>query len=211
RDTIVQITEDTAGTEIKNYFAANSNYKYSTRYELERMEAKPLGFLASEYVMAIWALEDMSDLDMAEVFSPDMLGDDLEDWLAESALMKRTFRQCAMVSGLIARRYPGQEKTGRQVTFSTDLIYDVLREHEPGHILLEAARQDAATGLLDIRRLSDMLMRIRGRIEHRALTKISPFAVPVMLEVGKEPVLGGAASEAILGEAEAALIREAMG
>ena len=178
---------------------------------LERMGAHPLGFLASEYVMAVWSLEDMSGLDMAGVFSPDMLGDDLDDWLAESALMKRTFRQCAMVSGLIARRYPGQEKTGRQVTFSTDLIYDVLRDHEPDHILIQAARQDAATGLLDIRRLSDMLMRIRGRIDHRALSKISPFAVPVMLEVGREPVLGGSASDAILGEAEDVLVREAMG
>ena len=178
---------------------------------LERMGAHPLGFLASEYVMAVWSLEDMSGLDMAEVFSPDMLGDDLDDWLAGSALMKRTFRQCAMVSGLIARRYPGQEKTGRQVTFSTDLIYDVLRDHEPDHILIQAARQDAATGLLDIRRLSDMLMRIRGKIDHRALNKISPFAVPVMLEVGKEPVLGGATSDAILGEAEDVLVRAAMG
>ncbi len=178
---------------------------------LERMGAHPLGFLASEYVMAVWSLEDMSGLDMAEVFSPDMLGDDLDEWLAESALMKRTFRQCAMVSGLIARRYPGQEKTGRQVTFSTDLIYDVLRDHEPDHILIQAARQDAATGLLDIRRLSDMLMRIRGKIDHRALSKISPFAVPVMLEVGREPVLGGSASDAILGEAEDVLVREAMG
>ena len=178
---------------------------------LERLGVHPLGFLASEYVMAVWGLEDMSGLDMDEVFSPDMLGDDLDDWLTESALMKRTFRQCAMISGLIARRYPGQEKTGRQVTFSTDLIYDVLREHEPDHILIQAARQDAATGLLDIRRLSDMLMRIRGKIDHRALSKISPFAVPVMLEVGKEPVLGGGASDAILGEAEDVLVQTAMG
>ena len=51
-----------------------------------------------------------------ELFAEDMLGDDLEDWLAESALMKRTFRACAIIAGLIERRYPGQEKTRRQVT-----------------------------------------------------------------------------------------------
>ena len=67
-----------------------------------------------------------------ELFAEDMLGDDLEDWLAESALMKRTFRSCAMIAGLIERRFPGQEKTRRQVTISTDLVYDVLRKHEPG-------------------------------------------------------------------------------
>ncbi len=178
---------------------------------LERAGAKPLGFVASEYALAIWGLEDMAGLDMNDLFSPDMLGDDLEEWLAESVLMKRTFRQCAQVSGLIARRFPGQEKTSRQVTFSTDLIYDVLREHEPGHILLQAARQEAASGLLDIRRLSDALGRIAGRIDHQRLAKISPFAVPVMLEVGKEPVSSLDTQDAILLQGEADLIAEAMG
>ena len=177
---------------------------------LERMGAKPSGFVASEYAMAVWGLEDMRSLDMDAVFHPDMLGDDLEEWLAESALMKRTFAHCAIISGLIHRNLPGSEKNSRQVTFSTDLIYDVLRSHEPDHILLQAARQDAATGLLDVRRLSDMLARIRGHIVHKQLERISPFAVPVMLEVGREPVFGASAMEAVLREAEEDLVRDAM-
>ncbi|WP_084420474.1 ligase-associated DNA damage response DEXH box helicase [Henriciella litoralis] len=177
---------------------------------LERAGVKPLGFVASEYAMAVWAMDDMSTVDMDALFHPDMLGDDLEEWLDESALMKRTFAQCAQISGMIARRLPGKEKTGRQITFSTDLIYDVLRSHEPDHILLQAARQDAATGLLDIRRLSDMLVRIRSKIDHKRLDKISPFAVPVMLEVGREPVIGASITEAIMREAEMDIIRDAM-
>lgn len=178
---------------------------------LERMGAKPAGFVASEYAMAVWGMEDMRGLDMDAVFHPDMLGDDLEEWLSESALMKRTFAHCAIISGLIHRNLPGTEKNSRQVTFSTDLIYDVLRSHEPDHILLQAARQDAATGLLDVRRLSDMLARIEGRIVHKPLERISPFAVPVMLEVGREPVFGASAMEAVLREAEEDLVRDAMG
>lgn len=178
---------------------------------LERMGAKPAGFVASEYAMAVWGLEDMRGLDMDAVFHPDMLGDDLEEWLSESALMKRTFAHCAIISGLIHRNLPGTEKNSRQVTFSTDLIYDVLRSHEPDHILLQAGRQDAATGLLDVRRLSGMLARIEGRIVHKPLDRISPFAVPVMLEVGREPVFGASAMEAVLREAEEDLVRDAMG
>lgn len=177
---------------------------------LERAGVKPLGFVASEYAMAVWSMEDMGELDMDALFHPDMLGDDLDAWLEESALMKRTFRVSAQISGLIARRLPGNEKTGRQVTFSTDLIYDVLRSHEPDHILMQAARTDAATGLLDIRRLGDMLTRIRGKIVHQNLTRISPLAVPVMLEVGREPVLGASASEAILREAAEDLVADAI-
>ena len=99
--------------------------------------------------------------------------------------MKRTFRNCAMIAGLIERRFPGEEKTGRQVTFSADLIYDVLRSHQPDHMLLRAAREDAATGLLDVARLAMLLRRIAGRIRSIDLPRISPFAVPVMLQIGR--------------------------
>jgi ATP-dependent Lhr-like helicase len=177
---------------------------------MERNGLKPLGFVASEYALSVWALEDLRCEDMDQLFHEDMLGDDLDAWLEESALMKRTFRSCALIAGLIERRYPRHEKTGRQITFSTDLIYDVLRSHEPDHILLQTARQDAGDGLLDIRRLADALKRIRGKIVHSKLDQISPFAVPVMLEIGKEPVYSGDAAEAILREAEDDLVRDAM-
>ncbi|TCT06710.1 ligase-associated DNA damage response DEXH box helicase [Aquabacter spiritensis] len=183
---------------------------------LERARLKPLGFVANDYAIAVYAAGDMgaavSDgrLSLAALFDPDMLGDDLEAWLAESSLMKRTFRTCAIIAGLIERRFPGKEKTRRQVTVSTDLVYDVLRRHEPGHMLLRAARADAATGLLDVRRLSDMLMRVRGRIVHQPLDRVSPLSVPVLLEIGRESVGGADTSEALLEEAEEALVREAM-
>ena len=139
-----------------------------------RAGARPLGFVATDYALAIWSLGDMGAMfkarkpSLGALFDEDMLGDDLEAWLADSWLLKRTFRNCALISGLIEKRHPGQEKSGRQVTVSTDLIYDVLRSHEPDHILLQATRADAATGLLDVSRLADMLSRIKGRIVHKA-------------------------------------------
>lgn len=163
---------------------------------LERMRARPMGFVANEYALSVWGLRNLNamirdgKLSLAELFEEDMLGDDLDAWLADASLMKRTFRNCAVIAGLIERRFPGKEKSGRQVTFSSDLIYDVLREHEPDHILLRAAWDDAASGLLDIARLGGMLKRARGRIRHAPLDRISPLAVPVMLEIGREPVYG---------------------
>ncbi|WP_379063348.1 ligase-associated DNA damage response DEXH box helicase [Mesorhizobium sp. UC22_110] len=182
---------------------------------LERANARPLGFVATDYSLAVWALDDMGALfkaknpSLAELFDEDMLGDDLDAWLNDSWMLKRTFRNCAVIAGLIEKRFPGQEKTGRQVTVSADLIYDVLRSHEPDHILLQATRNDAATGLLDVSRLGLLLSRVRGRIVHKVLDRISPLAVPVMLEIGKESVNGGA-NESLLMEA-ADLVEEAMG
>jgi ATP-dependent Lhr-like helicase len=176
---------------------------------LERLGRKPMGFLASEYAMAVWALEPMDDIDPAALFDEDMLGDDLEAWLAESTLMKSTFSKCAVISGMIERKLPGvARKTGRQVAFSSDLIYDVLRQYEPDHILLQAAFADAGEGYLDIKRLGALLRRVKGRIVHRSLPHVSPFAAPVMLEMGRVGVQGGA-DEAVLEDA-ASLIAEAM-
>ncbi len=176
---------------------------------LERLRLRPLGFSTNEYALAIWGLRDMGGLDMALLFDEDMLGDDLDAWLAESALYKRTFRNCAIIAGLIERRMPGAEKSGRQVTFSSDLIYDVLRTHEPDHILLRATHEDAATGLLDIQRLALMLKRIKGQILVKRLDRVSPLAVPALLEIGREMV-AGEAHEDILREAEESLVEEAM-
>jgi ATP-dependent Lhr-like helicase len=186
---------------------------------LHRAGASPIGFVANDYALAVWgigdvaALADSGRLDLAQLFDEDMLGDDLEAWLAESALMKRTFRVCAVIAGLIERRHPGHAsrnvKSGRQVTISSDLIYDVLRKHDPKHILLEAAWADAAAGLLDLARLGEFLRRIKGRICYQRLDRVSPLAVPVLLEIGRELVYGGNVGDALLREAAEDLIREA--
>ena len=176
---------------------------------LDRLGVGPLGFVVTDYSLAVWSIKPMDALDLDALFQPDMLGDDLEAWLEESFMMKRSFRNCALISGLIERRQPGAEKTGRQVTFSTDLIYDVLRRHQPDHLLLKTARADAASGLLDVARLGQMLARIEGRIRHVALTRPSPFCVPVLVQIGRERVSGDAA-EMILDESAEALIAEVM-
>lgn len=182
---------------------------------LERMGAQPLGFSASEYCLVIWMVRDISlmigsgRISLAQLFNEDMLGDDLDAWLAESMLMKRTFRNAAIIAGLIERRQPGKEKTGRQVTVNSDLIYDVLRSHQPDHILLRAAWDDAADGLIDVHRLGALLQRIKGRIVHAALDAVSPLAVPALLEISKESIYG-AGHDALLAEAAEQLVDEAM-
>ena len=184
---------------------------------LDRAKLRPTGFVATDYSIAVWGLGNLGlafsrkTPSLAELFDEDMLGDDLEAWMAESYLLKRLFRNCALISGLVEKRHPGREKTGRQVTISTDLVYDVLLKHEPDHVLMQAAWADAATGLLDIARLGDMLRRIKGRILHKRLDRISPLAVPVMLEIGREAVAGGEADEHVLREAAEDLVRDAMG
>ncbi|MGI8840034.1 MAG: ligase-associated DNA damage response DEXH box helicase [Caulobacteraceae bacterium] len=177
---------------------------------LERAGVGPLGFVCNDYALAVWSLKSMAGLDYADLFGEDMLGDDLEAWLAESSMMKGAFKGCALIAGLIERRVRGERKSGRQVTFSTDLIYDVLRRHQGDHLLLRCAREDAAHGLVDVARLGEMLARVKGHIRHAALDRLSPFSVSVILEIGRQRSPGGA-GEMILAEAAENLIAEAAG
>jgi ATP-dependent Lhr-like helicase len=116
-------------------------------------------------------------------------------------MLRRTFRQVAVIAGLIPRYQPGADKNRRQVTVNSDLIYDVLRKHQPDHILLRATRADAAGGLTDIGRIALLLERAHGRVVHMALSRVSPLAVPVLLEIGRENVAAAISEEDLLAEA----------
>jgi len=174
---------------------------------MERLGIGPLGFVATDYVIAIWSAHPPRDMDI--LFSEDMMGDDLESWMADSSMLRRIFRNVAVISGLVDRQLPGAERSRRQVTVNTDLIYDVLRRHQPDHILLRATWEDAKGGLTDLGRVAAMLARVRGRVRHVPLDRVSPLAVPVILDVGRERVAGQGQDD-LLAEAEA-LVTEATG
>ena len=168
-----------------------------------RMESRglmPMGFVASDYALGVWSLKPITD--PAPLFSADILADEFVDWVESSYLLKRAFREVAVISGLVERQHPGKRKTGRQVTFSTDLIYDVLRKYEPDHLLLEAAWADARARLTDVGRLGDLLDRAADTMLHVDLDRVSPLAVPLLVMIGRESVAQGSVDDALLLEAE---------
>ncbi len=161
---------------------------------MERVGLNPLGFVATDYVLGVGSTRSAETADIAALFSEDMLATTWRSgWRNPPA--RRTFRNVAVIAGLIQRRHPGEEKTRRQVTFNSDLIYDVLRPHELNHVLLRATRVDAASGLTDVRRLADMLARVKGHITHRHLDRVSPLAVPILLRSAARASGGAAIDE----------------
>lgn len=174
---------------------------------METQGLRPLGFVASDYSIACYSLDPVTD--PAALLSPDILEDEFVDWVQSSALLKRAFREVAVIGGLVERQHPGKRKTGKQVTFSTDLIYDVLRKYEPGHLLLQAAWADARAKMTDVGRLAGLLDRAAETMLHVDLDRVSPLAVPVLTLIGRERIAMGLADDALLIEAES-LAAEAM-
>ncbi|MBU0824488.1 MAG: ligase-associated DNA damage response DEXH box helicase [Alphaproteobacteria bacterium] len=176
---------------------------------MERAGLQPLGFVASDYALAIWSLRPVAD--PAALFDAAILEGEFVEWVEGSHLLKRAFREVAVIGGLIERQHPGKRKTGKQVTFSTDLIFDVLRKYEPDHLLLEAAWADARERLTDVARLGDLLDRAAGTMLHQKLDRISPLAIPVLVLIGRESVAGVDIDDALLGELADSLADQAMG
>ena len=210
-----QLLVETFPREGRHYMVAYSFEGWNAHQSLgmlvtRRMEAeglKPLGFVANDYALACYGLEKITD--PAALLSPDILEHEFVDWVQQSHLLKRAFREVAVIGGLVERQHPGKRKTGRQVTFSTDLIYDVLRKYEPTHLLLQAAWDDARARMTDVGRLAHLLDRAADTMLHVDLDRITPLAVPVLTLIGREKVSTGSADDALLIEAEA-LAAEAM-
>jgi ATP-dependent Lhr-like helicase len=167
---------------------------------MEKMGIKPLSFSVTDYGLSIASVNTVSQEQLQRLFQPDILGDELEDWMLQAPMLKRSFRQVAVVSGLTEQRYHASQKTMKQVTFSTDLIYDTLREHDPDHILLKVARADAERELLDLKRLANLLIRYVDSATLVNLEKPSPMAIPIVLDVRSEQVKG-AGAQAIIEQA----------
>ena len=155
---------------------------------MEEQGLAPLGFVATDYATLIWGLDPITDV--APLFDLTALRDGLESWLGGNAVMKRTFRASAIIAGLIERSHQGRRKSGRQATFSSDILYDTLRKYDPDHLLLQVTREEAERGLVDFSRIEDMLARVQGRIDLIRLPRVTPLAAPLFLEPGKIPVHG---------------------
>jgi ATP-dependent Lhr-like helicase len=211
-----ELLVETFPREGRHYMVAYSFEGWNAHQPLgmlitRRMEAlglKPMGFVSNDYALACYGLEKIED--PRALFSPDILEHEFVDWVQGSNLLKRAFREVAVIGGLVERQHPGKRKTGRQVTFSTDLIYDVLRKYEPTHLLLQAAWDDARARMTDVGRLASLLDRAQDTMLHVDLERVSPLAVPVLVLIGRESVAQSGADDALLVEAADVLAAEAM-
>jgi len=175
---------------------------------MEKAGLKPLGFVANDYGLACYGLEPITD--PQALFSPDILEREFVDWVEQSMLLKNAFREVAVIGGLVERHHPGKKKSGRQVSFSTDLIYDVLRRYEPEHLLLRAAWADARMRMTELGRLVRLVDRASATMVHVTTERLTPLAIPLMVIVGREALPPGAeADESLLVQAEA-LAQDAM-
>ena len=186
---------------------ANQTLGFLVLKRMKRLGLRPLSFVMTDYALTVWSFKPVEN--PTGIFEPGIIFNDFEEWIYDTPLMKRLFRDGAVISGLIERRHPGQTKSGRQILMSTDLIYDVLMKYEPQHVLLRTAHYDANHGLIDANRIRSFLMGVQGNIIHKKLDKVSPLAVPAILQMNRETLSKKDREEYILEDLETEILNEA--
>ncbi|MBS7458631.1 ligase-associated DNA damage response DEXH box helicase [Coralloluteibacterium stylophorae] len=153
---------------------------------LARMQANTFSFAVSDYglVVALARPMPVDDATLAVLLTPDGLLDDLHASLNMGELARRQFREIARVAGLLPPSLPGRTPPSlRALQASSGLIYDVLRQHDPGHVLLDQAEREVFEAQLEFRRLRATLERLHGAPRLLARPQsLTPLGFPLWAE-----------------------------
>jgi ATP-dependent Lhr-like helicase len=102
------------------------------------------------FVLTVSPAQAFAADDLPSLLTPDRFPEDLDESLSRSDLLKYHFRNAAQTGLMVYRNYFGEQKSVRKLQWSSEVIYNVLRQYEPDHILLREARRDAIHTYLDI-------------------------------------------------------------
>ena len=125
----------------------------------------------------------------ASLFSPENLVDDIQAALNATEMARRQFRELARVAGLVFPGFPRAGKTGRQLQMSSGLFFDVLRQYDPGNLLLSQAAREVLERQLESTRLGATLERLsRATIVVKHPRRVTPLGFPLVVDRARERV-----------------------
>jgi len=154
-------------------------------FRLARDAPASFSFAVNDYGLVVGGrrLPTLDASRLRRLLSPDDLAADLGGSLNLAELARRQFREVARVAGLVFQGLPGRSKSMRQLTASSTLLYDVLAEHEPGHVLLRQARDEVLRGQLEVARLEAALRDAQARtLRLERPERLTPFGFPLWAE-----------------------------
>ncbi len=142
------------------------------------------------FVLTVAPQQAIAEADLPGLLSPEGFADDLQQVLSRSDLLRYHFRNAAQTGLMVYRNYFGEKKPLRKVQWSTDVIFNVLLEHEPDHLLLREARRDAVHTYLDLDLALNYLETIRTRPHRlRAIDQVPPLSFALFATKIKEALL----------------------
>ncbi len=156
------------------------------------------------FLLTLRPFQEMPLEDWRLCFEREGAEEDLYAALRGSELVKWQFRGVAQTGLMVPRQLPGRERKPKQLTWSSEVLFRVLEQHEPDHPLLNEAYRQAMHTFLDAEQAYLYLDEVqRFRWSLRELPVVSPFSFAIYASKIKETMMledPGAAIERIYAE-----------
>jgi ATP-dependent Lhr-like helicase len=142
------------------------------------------------FVLTVTAAQVFTADELPALLSPEKFSEDLHESLSRSDLLKYHFRNAAQTGMMVYRNYFGEQKSVRKLQWSSEVIFNVLQQYEPDHVLLREARRDAVHTYIDIEGALAFLKSAAGRpIRLHTVDRIPPLSFAMYATKIKEALL----------------------
>ena len=139
------------------------------------------------FLLSLRSFQVMTREELAHLFRREGAEDALRAALPDASLVKWQFRGVAQTGLMVPRRTHGVERGARMLQWSAEIIFEVLRQHEPDHPLLAEAYAEATQRFLDLPRALQFLDTVpKLAWDLRELEKVSPFSFGIYVSKIKE-------------------------
>jgi ATP-dependent Lhr-like helicase len=102
------------------------------------------------FVLTVTPEQHFTSDELPALLSINDFARDLDEALSRSYLLKHHFRNAAQAGMMVYRNYFGEQKSVRKLQWSAEVIFNVLAQYEPDHVLMREAKRDAVHTYIDI-------------------------------------------------------------
>jgi len=189
RETLVEVLRSGEGTHCFVYpfegRLVHEGLAALLALRLGRLEPRSFSISINDYGFELLAQDEQAfEAAMtSERFSTAQLLDDLLEAINLGELARRQFREVARVAGLLPQRYPGAERSPRQIQAGATLLFDVFSEFDPDNLLLLRARREVLERQCEESRLERTMERLSSQpLRVVTIARPTPLALPLMAD-----------------------------
>ncbi len=140
------------------------------------------------FVLTVTSQQLFNEAEIPLLLSPDNFIEDFHAALANSEMLKYHFRNAAQTGLMVYRNFFAQKKSVRKLQWAAEVIFNVLQQYEPDHVLLREARRDSMHIFLDADAALDFV-RQRTPVRLRRVDRVPPLSFAMYATRIKEALL----------------------
>ncbi len=142
------------------------------------------------FVLTVTPQQSFDETALTRLLDPRDFESQVHAALGQSEMLKYHFRNAAQTGLMVYRNYFDQQKTVRKLAWSAEVLFNVLQQYEPDHVLLREARRDTLRTFLDVEGALAFLHSQAGKpVRLRRVARVPPLSFAMYATKIKEALL----------------------